>query len=273
MQQPVSDFRESGLDGWEARSFHGETDYSLVPDRAATGVIGDQSCAASNGISATSRSRSRDPGGHGDPEGRAAGSDDDPEDDDSEDRGSVLRACADGAASGLFRELDVDLERTPVLRWSWWIDAPVAVADVRTRAGDDFAARVYVVFSGGLAFWRTTSLVYVWADAGAPDGFWANPFTDNVRMLAVNRGAADSGSRSGARSGWNSVRRNVVDDYRAAFDAEPPSIAAVAIMTDTDQTGARAVARYGELWFEAATAEVTIGDRATAPCASADALR
>lgn len=223
-RQPVSDFRGRGLEGWDARSFSGETRYALVEtkesgDRSGNGAPG------SGGLV---------PGHSGD------------------DRGTVLEAVAEDAASGLFRELDVDLDATPVLRWSWSVEAPVAVDDVRTRSGDDFAARVYVVFSGGMAFWRTTSLVYVWADDRAPEGFWSNPFTENARMLAVNRGAADDG--------WSSVGRNIVDDYRTAFrtavDAAPPPIAAVAIMTDTDQTGSRAVARYGDLWFEGETARL-----------------
>lgn len=226
--QRVSDFGEHGLEHWEARSFSGETHYALV--------------SAKGGSEDGAPARASVPG-PGQP---------------SDAGGTVLEAVAEGASSGLFRELDVDLGSTPVLRWSWSIEAPVAVDDVRTRAGDDFAARVYVVFSGGMAFWRTTSLVYVWADENAPEGFWKNPFTDNARMLAVNRGAADGG--------WASVRRDIVDDYRAAFEAEPPPVVAVAIMTDTDQTGVRAVARYGAIRFEEETLPGAIKNSAQPPC-------
>ncbi|MEE4381398.1 MAG: DUF3047 domain-containing protein [Pseudomonadales bacterium] len=154
----------------------------------------------------------------------------------------VLEADACGAASGLFRETEVELGETPVLTWRWWVDAPVAGPDPRTKAGDDFAARVYVVFSGGLAFWRTTALVYVWGTAEAPAMPWRNPFTDRAAMVVAERGAPQ-GDR------LRPVRRDVLADYRERFGTEPPAVRAVAVMTDTDQTGACAKARYAELRF------------------------
>jgi hypothetical protein len=153
----------------------------------------------------------------------------------------VLDARAHASASGLYRRVDVDLDVTPHLSWSWWVEAPLEVDDVRARTGDDFAARVYVVFSGGLRFWRTTSLVYVWADAAAPTETWRNPFTGQAAMIALRHGG---GHR------WQSETRNVVADYQRAFGKLPPQVSAVAVMTDTDQTGATAHARYADLRFE-----------------------
>lgn len=159
--------------------------------------------------------------------------------------GPVVEARALGAASGRVRELELDPERWRYLAWSWSVDAPVPVEDVRAREGDDFAARVYVVFSGGWARWRTTSLVYVWAPDHAPLDPWPNPFTSQAMMMAATRGPA---TRDGqGRGGWVEVERDLVADYRAAFGREPPEIIAVAIMTDTDQTGAQARARYAGL--------------------------
>lgn len=153
----------------------------------------------------------------------------------------VLDATSRGSASGLFRRLDnVDLATTPLLTWSWWIDEPVPSRDVRQRAGDDFAARVYVVFSGGWRFWTTTTLVYVWAHAEAPEEPWRNPFTEQAAVIPV---------RGGGR--WHEERRDVAADYQRAFGKDPPPVEAVAVMTDTDQTGAAAHARYADLRFVA----------------------
>ena len=176
------------------------------------------------------------------------------------DRGPVVEARSRGAASGRVRELEVDPGHHRWLAWSWSVDAPVPVADVRERAGDDFAARVYVVFSGGWARWRSTSLVYVWAPEGAPAEPWPNPFTGQAMMIAATRGSATRGPATrGSATGdstmrtdpdgriWVDVRRDLVADYRLAFGREPPEIVAVAIMTDTDQTGAEARARYADL--------------------------
>ena len=150
-----------------------------------------------------------------------------------------VHARARGTASGCVLDIALDPQTWRYLRWSWQIEQPVSVDDVRVRSGDDFSARVYVVFSGGWAPWRATSLVYVWAESDTPSAFWRNPFTDQAMMMAATRGRA---SKS-----WTVVERDLVADYRAAFDRDPPQIIAIAIMTDTDQTGTTASARYGDL--------------------------
>ena len=154
--------------------------------------------------------------------------------------------CADsrGTASGLFREQAVDLTRTPLLHWSWKLVQPVqpAPGNERTKAGDDYAARVYVVFSGGLAFWRTRGINYVWSSAEPRGASWPNAFTANVRMIAQRSGAAGAGE-------WISETRDVRADYRALFGADIEQADAVAIMTDTDNAGGRAQACYGDMWF------------------------
>ena len=60
--------------------------------------------------------------------------------------GHVLRAESHAAASTLFRRVDADPRAHPVLAWRWKVDGVIARADARTRAGDDYPARVYVAF-------------------------------------------------------------------------------------------------------------------------------
>ncbi len=154
----------------------------------------------------------------------------------------ALRAESSAAASGLYREVRVDLGKTPVLNWSWKVAHVLAGADERTRAGDDYPARVYVVFSGGLAFWRTRAINYVWSNGQPVGSQWPSAFTGNARMIAVESGA----DRVGA---WVNERRDVRADYRHLFGEDPGHVDAVAIMTDTDNTGAAATAWYGDIWF------------------------
>lgn len=162
----------------------------------------------------------------------------------SADGRPALRADSSAAASGLYRKVKIDLGKTPILNWSWKIDHVLAGADERTRAGDDYPARVYVVFSGGLAFWRTRAINYVWSSGQPVGSRWPNAFTGNARMLAVESGA----DRAGA---WIDERRDVRADYRRLFGEEPGNVDAVAIMTDTDNTSAAATAWYGDIWFTA----------------------
>ncbi|WP_090572259.1 DUF3047 domain-containing protein [Nitrosomonas sp. Nm33] len=155
----------------------------------------------------------------------------------------VLHADSKAAASGLYREIKIDLGKTPILNWSWKVDNILVGNNERTKAGDDYPVRVYVVFSGGLAFWRTRAINYVWSNRQPVGSSWPNAFTSNARMIAV-----ESGSKRIDQ--WVSERRNVHDDYRLLFGEEPPhQVDAVAIMTDTDNTGGAATAWYGDIWF------------------------
>ena len=72
-----------------------------------------------------------------------------------------------------------------------------------------------------------------------------NAYTDRVQMIVVRSGNA-------AANQWVSEERNVLEDYRRAFGEEPPLVSGVAIMTDTDDTGGKAVAWYGDIGFRPA---------------------
>lgn len=162
----------------------------------------------------------------------------------NQDGRTVLRADSNAAASGLYREVSVELGKTPILNWTWQVGNILAGADERTRAGDDYPARVYVIFSGGLMFWRTRAINYVWSNKQPIGSSWPNAFTGNAHMIAVESGAGRVGQ-------WVGERRDVRADYRRVFGEEPGRVDAVAIMTDTDNTGAAATAWYGDIWFSA----------------------
>ena len=172
---------------------------------------------------------------------------------------TVLRAEAQASMSGLSHGLRVDPQAMPMLEWRWRVSGVPAKGEIGTREGDDYAARLYVLFDYDLAklpFMTrmkiklarslygeavpAAGLCYVW-DARAPVGTTAwSAYTDRLRMIVVESGTAKAGQ-------WVSFRRNVVEDYRAAFGEEPPVISGVAIATDTDNTGAAVTAWYGDI--------------------------
>ena len=155
---------------------------------------------------------------------------------------TVLRATSRGTASGLYRRLRVDLEKTPILNWTWRVDGTLGAIDERTRAGDDYSARVYVIRSHPVFVWRTRAVNYVWASGRAEGETWPNAYTDSARHVAVRSGDAQAGQ-------WIGERRDVRADFRALFGEDVRSIDAVAIMTDTDNTGAAATAYYADIAF------------------------
>jgi hypothetical protein len=157
----------------------------------------------------------------------------------TEGAGHVLQADSRGTASGLVRKLDLDPRDYPILSWRWKIAGTIPQGDERTKAGDDYAARVYVIFPHWF-FPKTRTLNYIWANHLPKGEFLANAYTGNAMMIAVESGPERTGQ-------WLSERRDILEDYRRAFGGEPPRIGAIAVMTDTDNTGASALAWYDDL--------------------------
>ena len=159
-----------------------------------------------------------------------------------QDGRTVVRATSRGTASGLFLRRRIDLDETPILRWSWRVDGTLGNIDERTRAGDDYSARVYVIRSHPVFVWRTRAVNYVWASTRVPGETWRNAYTDSSRHVAVRSGDAHAGQ-------WVDERRDVRADFRELFGESVRYVDAVAIMTDTDNTGGGAVAYYGDIAF------------------------
>ena len=154
----------------------------------------------------------------------------------------VVEARSDGTASGLYRRVHVDLTRTPILHWRWRVENTLPGVDERTRAGDDYPARIYVVREGGLTFWRTRALSYVWASGQPAGSSWLNAVTDRAGMIAVRSGPT-------GLMAWQEERRDVRADFRQLFGEEITGVDVVALMTDTDNSGGSARAFYGDIRF------------------------
>ncbi|WP_419865991.1 DUF3047 domain-containing protein [Methylomonas methanica] len=187
----IGEFSQNRLEGWEHKSFKGETQYRL---QAIDGV-------------------------------------------------TVLTADSHAAGSGMFKEQHIDLEQTPFLNWSWRIGNRLTGLNEQSKAGDDYPARVYVVVKGGLAFWQTKAINYVWAGNTKKDTVWPNAFAGDHAMMLALRGPEAS------LNVWQAEKRNIRADFKQLFGENISAIDAVAIMTDTDNGGGQAAAAYGDIWF------------------------
>jgi hypothetical protein len=156
---------------------------------------------------------------------------------------TVLEAESAGTASGLYKKQRIDLQKTPFMNWSWRIEKRLGTIDEQARSGDDYAARVYVIISGGLAFWRTRAINYVWASTSPTGKIWPNAFAGDRAMMIALRSANDE---TGV---WHVEKRNVLDDLKRQFGQDIRYIDAVAVMTDTDNAQGRALSYYGDLFF------------------------
>lgn len=157
----------------------------------------------------------------------------------------ALEATCDGTASAIAKRGEVDLSRTPILRWQWRVDHVYKGLDGTTRAGDDYAARIYVIHDGGMVFWNTRAINYVWANSQPVGAHWPNAFTDKAVMVAVQSGSpADPGA-------WVDESRNVRKDFKRFYGLKLDAIDGVAIMTDCDNSARSGRAYYRNIRFTA----------------------
>ncbi|HEU4371066.1 MAG TPA: DUF3047 domain-containing protein [Methylomirabilota bacterium] len=155
----------------------------------------------------------------------------------------AMRLRSERTSFAMHRDVVVDLQRHPILTWSWKVNRLPAGGDVRDSRRDDQAAQVYVVFPR----WpspRTSSdvLGYVW-DARAPAGTrLTHPKAPNVRIVVLQSGGARLDT-------WVREQRNVAEDYRALFGRQPLRVGKVALMIDSNDTRSAAEALFGDLTF------------------------
>lgn len=174
---------------------------------------------------------------------------------------TVLQVRSDAAASTLTHALSVDPARTPRLKWRWKVSRALSGSDFSRKSGDDYAARVYVLFdypvdklsfgdrvkmSLGRTLYGadlpTAAIAYVWGTAQAVGEKGPNPYTDRVQMIVVDSGAGQVGQ-------WREVERDLAADFRAVFGDAAPRIVGIAVSADTDNTGEAVTTRFGDLQF------------------------
>ncbi|MFH2092193.1 MAG: DUF3047 domain-containing protein, partial [Pseudomonadota bacterium] len=124
----------------------------------------------------------------------------------------VLKAVSTNSASGLIKKIRVDLKQYPYLNWSWRIENQIDGSfDETIKSGDDYAARIYVVVSGGFAFWNTRAVNYVWARHASKGKVWPNAFAGDAAMLMALQ------SSETPLSNWVTEKRNVRQDLKQLF--------------------------------------------------------
>lgn len=178
----------------------------------------------------------------------------------------VLKAVAQDAASAFVHMGRYDPTRLPVIEWRWRTDALIAQADNNNSKKEDSPLRVIVAFDGDVStlpqeeqrrFSRAKKLsgrnmpfamlMYIWENKSPVGSVIPSAHTSQVKMIVAESGAQGVGS-------WHSYQRNLVDDYKKAFGAAPGPIIGVALMTDTDNTDAKAEGFYGAIRLTCAAA-------------------
>jgi hypothetical protein len=156
-----------------------------------------------------------------------------------EDGEQFLRAESNAESVQIGLPVTFRLEDFPRLSWRWRVTALPTGADEREAATNDSAAGVYVVFEGGFGGLLPRALKYVWSTREPRGTALPSPRYPNARIVVLESGAEHAGV-------WRTETVDVLQDYRRLFGAEPPAPQGIAVLTDGDDTGARAAADYDE---------------------------
>ena len=171
-----------------------------------------------------------------------------------------VRTESNCSASGLVLPLEsIHLDQTPMLSWRWRVDRGLDIPNEQAKAGDDFAARVYVMFrlddSRASAFVRLrhrlaklfygenipgSALNFVWTSRLPRGTVWDNPFEANAKMTALEQGA---------KTGWRAETVDVAARYRELFRTPAPPLLGLAIMSDSDNSCQRTRAYFADFKF------------------------
>ena len=155
---------------------------------------------------------------------------------------TVIKGRAAGTASMLFKPQRINLKQTPYVNWRWKVANTYGEFDEKTKAGDDYPARFYVVLQHGPLPWQTLALNYVWSSSYAVGQHWPNAYTSNAMVVVLKSGEQGLGQ-------WHSEKRNVVADFKRLFNVEVSHLDGYAIMVDGDNTGSQGVAWFSEIRF------------------------
>ena len=160
----------------------------------------------------------------------------------SNENGNFLKAVADNAASGLGKELKIDLNKTPFINITWKIENDLPGIKENTKKGHDFAARVFAVKKTGATPLSNRAINYVFSSNNEIGFNSPSPYTkksiDNVLSTTKNN-----------FNEWVTVKANVKEDFKKFHDLDVNVLDGLAIMSDTDNSKMRAVAYFQNIYF------------------------
>jgi len=160
----------------------------------------------------------------------------------SNKNGNFLKAVADNAASGLGKEIKINLDKTPFLNITWKIEQDLAGIKENTKKGHDFAARVFAIKKTGATPLSNRAINYVFSSNEDVGLNWPSPYTkksiDNI--LSTTKENLDE---------WVTVKVNVKKDFKKLHNLDVNELDGLAIMSDTDNSKKKSVAYYQNIFF------------------------
>ena len=159
------------------------------------------------------------------------------------DFGAFLKAeTKNGAASGLGKEVKINLNSTPFINITWKVEQGIEGINERSKKGHDFAARVFVIKKTGLTPLSNKAINYVYSSNEIVGQYWRSPYTKSSIDYVLS-------STLENKNQWITVKANVKDHFKELHNLNIDEISGVAIMTDTDQTEKEVISYYQNIYF------------------------
>ena len=160
------------------------------------------------------------------------------------ENGNFLKAVSSNGGSGIGKEIEIDLEKTPFLNITWKVEKDLSGIDERSKKGHDFAARMFVVKKTGATPLSNRAINFVFSSNEDVNQFWPSPYFSKSIDYVLS-------STKEHLNEWVSAKANVKELFKQLHDLDLKNLDGVALMADTDNSKLNSVAYYQNIFFSA----------------------
>ena len=160
----------------------------------------------------------------------------------SNENGNYLKAEAEGKASGLGKEIKINLLKTPFINITWKVEKDLSGIIENSKKGHDYAARVFVIKKTGATALSNRAINYVFSSNNLVGENWSSPYTKKSIDYVLS-------TTKEHHNQWITVKANVREHFKKFHDLDVKELSGVVLMTDTDNSKLKAISYYQNIYF------------------------
>ena len=161
---------------------------------------------------------------------------------ESNEKGNFLKAVADNGASGLGKEIKINLNKTPFINITWKIEKDLKGIKENTKKGHDYAARVFAIKKTGATPLSNRAINYVFSSNSEVGENRPSPYTKKSIDYVL-------ASTMDGLNDWVTVKANVKDDFKRFHNLDVNELDGLAIMADTDNSKMKSISYFQNIYF------------------------
>ena len=161
---------------------------------------------------------------------------------ETNEKGNFLKSVAENAASGLGKEIKIDLNKTPFINITWKIEKDLSGIKENTKKGHDFAARVFAVKKTGATPLSNRAINYVFSSNSDVGLNWPSPYTKKSIDYVLSTTKENLNE-------WVTVKSNVKEDFKKFHNLDVNELDGLAVMSDTDNSKMKSIAYFQNIYF------------------------